>query len=90
MDTIVAAPIASGDYAADVAAFSAYWRGTPGKEAAREARFAFLRRHACTLYDKLTDDRRKFVRIERLVYDAAAARAGPRADQGRGRCRVCS
>jgi hypothetical protein len=26
MDTVVAAPIASGDYAADVAAFSAYWR----------------------------------------------------------------
>ncbi|MFN3876670.1 MAG: hypothetical protein ACK4L7_12260, partial [Flavobacteriales bacterium] len=42
------------------------------KQAAREARFAFLRRHARTLYDKLTDDRRKFVRIERLVYDAAA------------------
>jgi len=72
MDTIVAAPVASGDFAADVAAFSAYWRGNPGKQAAREARFAFLRRHARTLYDKLTDSRRKFVRIERLVYDAAA------------------
>jgi thioesterase DpgC len=72
MDTIVAAPVASGDFAADVAAFSAYWRGNPGKQAAREARFAFLRRHARTLYDKLTDGRRKFVRIERLVYDAAA------------------
>jgi len=72
MDTIVAAPVASGDFAADVAAFSAYWRGKPGKQAAREARFAFLRRHARTLYDKLTDSRRKFVRIERLVYDAAA------------------
>jgi thioesterase DpgC len=72
MDTIVAAPVASGDFAADVALFSAYWRGNPGKQAAREARFAFLRRHARTLYDKLTDNRRKFVRIERLVYDAAA------------------
>ncbi len=72
MDTVVAAPVASGEFAADVSAFSAYWRGTPGKQAARAARFAFLRRHAGTLYDKLTDNRRKFVRIERLVYDAAA------------------
>ncbi len=72
MDTIVAAPAASGDFAADVAAFSAYWRGTPAKEPARAARYAFLRRHARTLYDKLTDSRCKFVRIERLVYDAAA------------------
>jgi thioesterase DpgC len=76
MDTIVAAPAASGDFAADVAAFSAYWRGNPGKQAAREARFAFLRRHARTLYDKLTDARAKFVRIERLVYDAAAVVPG--------------
>jgi thioesterase DpgC len=71
MDTIVAAPTASGDFAADVAAFSSYWRTNPDKQAAREARFAFLRRHARTLYDKLTDARAKFVRIERLVYDAA-------------------
>jgi len=41
------------------------------KQAAREARFVFLRRHARTLYDRLTDGRRKFVRIEKLVYDAA-------------------
>jgi thioesterase DpgC len=41
------------------------------KQAARDARFLFLRRHARTLYDRLTDNRRKFVRIERLVYDAA-------------------
>jgi thioesterase DpgC len=75
MDTVVAAPVASGDFAADVAAFSAYWRGNlgnSGKQAARDARYAFLRRHARTLYDKLTDSRRKFVRIERLAYDAAA------------------
>src|SRR5438067_317500 len=78
MDTIVAAPGLSGDFAADVAAFSAYWRTKPGKQTARDARFAFLRRHARTLYDKLTDNRRKFVRIERLVYDAAAR------DQGGG------
>ena len=76
LDTIVAAPVASGDFAADIAAFSAYWRGNPGKQAAREARFAFLRRHVRTLYDKMTDNRRKFVRIERLVYDAAAVVPG--------------
>jgi thioesterase DpgC len=69
MDTVVAAPVVSGDYAADVAAFSAYWRGAP-RQAARDARWAFLRRHARTLYDKLTDSRRKFVRIERLAYEA--------------------
>src|SRR5437899_1709721 len=76
MDTVVAAPVASGDFAADVAAFSAYWRGRPAGQAARDARFAFLRRHAGTLYDGLTDNRRKFVRIERLVYDAAAVVPG--------------
>lgn len=75
MDTIVAAPVVSGDYAADVAAFSAYWRGA-GTQAGRDARWAFLRRHAPALYDKLTDNRRKFVRIERLAYEAAAAVPG--------------
>lgn len=89
------APVAAtGDFAADTAAFSAYWRhvaerlarlpAKPNrdagqfevaetlKQAAREARFAFLRRHARTVYDKLTASRAKFVRIERLVYEAAA------------------
>jgi thioesterase DpgC len=70
MDTVIAAPGLSGDYAADVAAFSAWWCGNPGKQAARDARWAFLRQHARTLYDKLTDNRRKFVRIERLAYEA--------------------
>ena len=41
------------------------------KQAARDARFAFLRRHARTLYDRLTNAQAKFVRIERLAYDAA-------------------
>jgi thioesterase DpgC len=99
MDSVVSAPIAaSGDYAADVAAFSAYWRSArerlaqlPArpkrdaatrqaaedlKQAAREARFAFLRCHARTLYDRLTDGRRKFVRIERLAYEASDAVPG--------------
>ncbi len=94
MDVAPAPVAASGDFAADVAAFSGYWRDAAErlarlpakpnrdaaaceqaeslKQAAREARFAFLRRHARTLYDRLTDNRARFVRIERLVYDAAA------------------
>jgi len=99
MDSVVSAPVAaSGDFAADAAAFSAYWRAAKEqlsrlpakpkrdaaaydaaevlKQAAREARFTFLRRHARTLYDKLTDARSKFVRVERLVYDAADAVPG--------------
>jgi len=94
MDSVVSAPVAaSGDFAADRAAFSAYWRAAAEalarlpakpkrdaaahqaaealKQATRAARFAFLRRHAMTLYDRLTDGRRKFVRVEQLVYDAA-------------------
>lgn len=82
MDAVISAPVAAtGDFAADVAAFSAYWRAAREqldkqptdalKQAAREARFLFLRTHAGTLYDRLTDSRRKFVRLERLVYDAA-------------------
>jgi thioesterase DpgC len=94
MDSVVSAPAAaSGDFAADSATFSAYWRDAADqlarlpakpsrdaaqhdvaeglKRAAREARFTFLRRHARTLYDRLTGSRSRFVRIERLVYDAA-------------------
>ena len=98
MESVVSAPVASGDFAADAAAFSAYWRDAKDrlarlpakprrdpatamaaealKQAARDARFAFLRRHACTLYDRLTARRTKFVRVERLVYDAAEAVPG--------------
>jgi thioesterase DpgC len=93
MDSVVSAPVASGDFAADAAHFSAYWleakqrlsrlgprpKRDPAafeaaealKQAARDARFAFLRRHARTLYDRLTNARAKFVRIERLAYDSA-------------------
>ncbi|MBI3196118.1 MAG: enoyl-CoA hydratase/isomerase family protein [Rhodospirillales bacterium] len=82
MDAVISAPVAAnGDFAADAAAFSAYWQKARVqldrqptetlKHAAREARFLFLRTHARTLYDRLTDGRRKFVRIDRLVYDAA-------------------
>src|SRR5438270_5599904 len=37
----------------------------------RAARTAFLRRHAAALYGALTDQRRRFLRIEDLVYRAA-------------------
>ncbi len=98
MDTVVSMPAVGGDFAADAARLSVYWREVevrlarlPAKpkrdaaahdeaerlkQAARDARFAFLRAHARTLYGKLTDGRRKFVRIERLVYDAADAVPG--------------
>ncbi len=91
-------PALSGDFAADAASFSAYWRqnaaelsrlpakpkrdaaafdaGETLKTDARAARFAFLRTHARTLYGRLTDGRRKFVRLERLVYNAAEAVPG--------------
>jgi thioesterase DpgC len=95
MDTVAAQPVAAGgNFAADVAAFSAYWRDCgqrlgrlPAKpkrdaaqreaaealkQAAREARFAFLRVHARGLYDRLTDGRRKFRRVEWLAYEAAS------------------
>ena len=94
MDSVVSKPAATvGDFAADVAAFSSYWREQASrltrlpakpkrnaaefdtaeaiKQAAREARFTFLRTHARTIYDRLTDGRRKFVRLEQLVYDSA-------------------
>ena len=60
------------DYDADVEGFVEYLRTNPDKQAAREARWTFLRAHARTLYDRLTDNRRKFVRIERLAYEAPA------------------
>jgi thioesterase DpgC len=41
------------------------------KEYLRKGRIAFLRRYASMLYDSLTDARRRFVRIEDLVYLAA-------------------
>src|SRR5476649_2349284 len=99
MDTVVSAPVvAGGDFSADAAAFTAYWRdqaarlarlprkadrdpaqfevGEAIKQAAREARFAFLRTHGVALYDKLTDRRRKFVRLDDLAYAAATTVPG--------------
>jgi len=42
------------------------------KQAARDARGRFLSAHAGAVYDRLTQKRSRFVRVEQLVYDAAA------------------
>ena len=42
------------------------------KQAAREARARFLFAHVETVYDRLTQNRSRFVRVEHLVYDAAS------------------
>jgi enoyl-CoA hydratase/carnithine racemase len=42
------------------------------KREAREARSRFLAAHVETVYDRLTHGRSRFVRVERLAYDAAA------------------
>ncbi len=42
------------------------------KQAAREARARFLSAHVEAAYDRLTQDRSRFVRVEHLVYDAAS------------------
>jgi thioesterase DpgC len=42
------------------------------KREARAARSAFLSAHAAQVYDRLTRNRSRFVRVEELVYDAAA------------------
>ena len=41
------------------------------KQAARDARGRFLSAHAEGLYDRLTQNRSRFIRVEQLVYDAA-------------------
>jgi len=43
---------------------------------AREARSRFLAAHAGAVYDRLTGNRSRFVRVEDLVYDAAAVVPG--------------
>ncbi|HEY6239673.1 MAG TPA: enoyl-CoA hydratase/isomerase family protein [Burkholderiales bacterium] len=42
------------------------------KQAAREARGRFLSAHAEGVYDRLTQKRSRFIRVEQLVYDAAS------------------
>ena len=42
------------------------------KQAARDARSRFLSAHAEAVYDRLTQNRSRFIRVEQLVYDAAS------------------
>jgi len=46
------------------------------KQAAREARVRFLSAHAGGVYDRLTQKRSRFIRVEELVYDAASLVTG--------------
>ena len=70
------APPISGDYRQDVQSFGQFWRQVAAIEAARAARERFLAAHVETVYRALTNDLRSFVRIERLVLDAARAVPG--------------
>lgn len=91
-------PTLAGDFSADAAACTKFWRGAadllaklPAKPArsdveraagdlvansARAVRESFLERHVETLYRRLTDDLKRFVRIDDLVYAAAARLPG--------------
>jgi thioesterase DpgC len=42
------------------------------KQVAREARTRFLRAHVEAVYERLTQNRVRFIRVEQLIYDAAA------------------
>ena len=42
------------------------------KQAARDARGRFLSAHVEAVYDRLTQNRSRFIRVEQLVYDAAS------------------
>ena len=46
------------------------------KRVAREVRTRFLSAHAGALYDRLTRNRTRFVRVEQLIYDAAVLVSG--------------
>lgn len=89
-------PLVAGDFAADTAAFGAFWASIDQRLAelprkpqrdpaaaaraaglhatARAARERFLRAHAATLYDRLTQGR--LLRLEALVPEAALACPG--------------
>ena len=66
-----ATPPISGDYRRDVHSFGQFWQQAPSIEAARAARERFLAAHVETVYRALTSDLHSFVRVERLVLDAA-------------------
>jgi thioesterase DpgC len=64
-------PQISGDYRRDVQSLGEFWHQAPPVEAARAARERFLGTHVERIYRALTNDLRSFVRVERLVQDAA-------------------
>jgi thioesterase DpgC len=70
------APQISGDYRRDVQSFGHFWQQAPSPDAARAARERFLAAHVEALYRALTNDLRSYVRVERLVHDAARAVPG--------------
>ena len=72
----MAAPAISGDYRRDVQSFGQFWQQAPSLAAARAARERFLATHVETVYRALTNDLRSFIRVERLVIDAARAVPG--------------
>ncbi len=70
------APQISGDYRRDVQSFGEFWQQAPAIEVARAARERFLAAHVETVYRAITHDLRDFIRVERLVHDAAHAVPG--------------
>ncbi|HWE72150.1 MAG TPA: enoyl-CoA hydratase/isomerase family protein [Stellaceae bacterium] len=75
-ETDTTAPPVSGDYRRDVESFGRFWQQEPLVTAARAARECFLAAYVENTYRALTNDLRSFVRVERLVYDAALAVPG--------------
>jgi len=71
-----AAPPISGDYRRDVQSFGQFWAQAPAMDAARVARERFLGAHVESVYRALTNDLHSFVRVEKLVHDAARAVPG--------------
>jgi thioesterase DpgC len=71
-------PTLSGSFAQDTAAFTRYWAmaHAAGTATHREVRRVFLEAHVETLYRALTDDLKRFVRVEKIVHDAARAVPG--------------
>jgi len=71
------APAVTADFDGDCARFASFWRdGGVGRDEARAARRRFLTVHAGTLYGRITRGYSRFVRVERIVYEAAEAVPG--------------
>ena len=67
-------PIVTGDFAQDVAVFTPYWQHSD--TVSRDARDRFLAAHAETLYRRLTNDFKDFIRVEKLVHEASRVAPG--------------